>query len=151
MENQYAGLEHRKLTMSNTGKSVNRPVETRRWSKIRIIGTLEQRRENGAGAMFEEMLDENFPKLRRTLNHPFETLYEAKANEVQATTLRDSIMKLLKTNDRETILKAVRKKKKRHITFKRTTMRLMAGFLNYAKANSDQMEWRPSLMYLRGI
>ena len=71
-------------------------------------------RENRADTVFKEMIFENFPKQRKTSSHGMcEALWALGRINTKNTKFRHIIAKLLKTKDKEKILKEARGRKKK--------------------------------------
>ena len=86
-----------------------------------------RRGKRASGKLLKEIMTENFPKLGRDTGiQLYETHKSPNRFNPKRTSPRCIIIKLSKIKDRERNLKAAREKK--HITYKRTPIRISADF-----------------------
>ena len=108
----------------NKVKRIKRTEDSLRdiWDKIkhtniRIIGVPEEERKKGYDKIFEEIIDENFPKMEKVIvNQVQEAQRVPYRVNPRRNTLRHILIKLRKTKHKERILKAAREKQQ--ITYK---------------------------------
>ena len=117
-------------------------------SNIHIIGVPEgEEREKGPEKIFEEIIVENFPNMRKEI--------ATQVQEVQGVPyrvnprrnmLRHIVIKLTKIKDKEKLLKAAMEKQQ--ITYKGTPIRLTADFS--AETLQARREWHDILKVMKG-
>ena len=97
-------------------------------NNIRVIGIPEgEEEEQGIENLFEKVMMENFPNLRREkVTRIQETQRVPSKRNPKRPTARHIIIKMAKFQDKERVLKAAREKKE--VTYKGTPIRLAADF-----------------------
>ena len=97
-------------------------------NKIRIIGTPEgEEEEQGIENLFETVMMENFPNLRREKATQIQESHRVPSKRnPKRPTARHIIIKMAKFQDKERILKAAREKQE--VTYKGAPVRLAADF-----------------------
>ena len=97
-------------------------------NNIRIIGIPEgEEEEQGIENLFERVMMENFPNLRREkVTQIQETQRVPRKSNPKRLTARHIIIKMTKFQDKEKILKAAREKQE--VTYKGATIWLAADF-----------------------
>uniref|UniRef100_A0A9L0RHC6 L1 transposable element RRM domain-containing protein n=1 Tax=Equus caballus TaxID=9796 RepID=A0A9L0RHC6_HORSE len=117
-------------------------------ANICIIGVSEgEERDKGAENLFEEIIYENFPNLRKEIDIQVQEAQRApnKINPKRPTP-RHIIIKLSKIKDKERILKAARERPQ--VTYKGKPIRLSADFS--AKTVQARREWHDIFKVLKG-
>ena len=104
-------------------------------SNIHIIRVPKGEKKEGRDEKaLEKTMTENFPSLAKHINLQIqEAKWTPNSIRQKKSTPRHIIVKLLKTKDKERILKALREKQ--HLTYKRKTIQMTADF------SSEIMEW----------
>ena len=96
-------------------------------NNIRIIGIPEREEEQGIENLFEKVMIENFPNLRREkVTQIQETQRVPSKRNPKRPTPRHIIIKMAKFQDKERILKAAREKQE--VKYKGSPMRLATDF-----------------------
>uniref|UniRef100_A0A9L0RF11 L1 transposable element RRM domain-containing protein n=1 Tax=Equus caballus TaxID=9796 RepID=A0A9L0RF11_HORSE len=103
-------------------------MDSMRSKNIRIIGIPKNmEKENGAESVLNEIIEENFPNLGINGEMCVEEGFRStRFVNVKRPTARHIIVKLANRNDKERILREVRKKKR--VTYKGAPIRLSADF-----------------------
>ena len=96
-------------------------------NNIRIMGIQEEEEEQGIENLFEKVMMENFPNLRREkVTQIQETQRVPSKRNPKRPTSRHIIIKMAKFQDKDRILKAAREKQE--VTYKEATIRLATDF-----------------------
>ena len=96
-------------------------------NNIRIIGIPEGEEEQGIENLFEKVMMENFPNMRREKVTQIQESQRVPSKRIQKRpTARHIIVKMAKFQDKERILKAAREKKE--VTYKGAPIRLATDF-----------------------
>ena len=117
-------------------------------ANIWIIGVPEgEERDKGAENLFEEIIDENFPNLRKETDIQVQEAQRA-PNKIspKRPTPRHIIIKMSKIKDKERILKAARERQQ--VTYKGKPIRLSTNFS--AKTLQVRREWHDIFKVLKG-
>ena len=117
-------------------------------NNIRIIGVPEgEERQKGTEKIFEEIIVENFPNMRKEIATQ---LQEAQRDPYRINprrkTPRHIVIELTKIKDREKLLKTTREK--RQITYKETPIKLTADFS--AETLQARREWHDIFKVMKG-
>ena len=116
-------------------------------TNIHIIGIPEEEREKGPEKIFEEIIAENFPNVgKEIVNQVQETQRIPGRINPRRNTLRHIVIKLMKTKDKDEILKATREKWQ--ITYKGTLIRLPADFST--ETHQARREWHDIFKAMKG-
>ena len=118
-------------------------------NNIRIIGIPEggEEEEQGIENLFEKVMMENFPNLRREKVTQFqETQRVPSKRNPKRPTARHIIIKMAKFQDKERILKASREKQE--VTYKGAPIRLAADF-SMEMLQARRREWQKILQVMR--
>ena len=120
--------EERELRIKKNEENLREIMDSMRSKNIRIIGIPENmEKENGAESVLNEIIEENFPNLGINGEMCVEEGFRSpRFVNVKRPTARHIIVKLANRNDKERILREVRKKKR--ITYKGAPIRLSADF-----------------------
>ena len=117
-------------------------------TNIHIIGVSErEEKEKGAENLFEEIIDENFPKLGKETNFQIQESQRVpnKMNQKKSTQ-RNTAITMAKIKDREKILKAA--KQKQLVMYKATLIRPSAHIL--AETLQARKEWHNIFKGMKG-
>lgn len=114
-------------------------------SKLCVIKISWKERENRSDAIFKEMMVENSQNQRKTSSHRMhEALWTLDRINTKKTEFRHIIAKLLKTKDKERMLKTTRGKK--YLIFKEYAIRLIADFYTETmEAGRQWNEWESQI------
>uniref|UniRef100_A0A9L0SL44 L1 transposable element RRM domain-containing protein n=1 Tax=Equus caballus TaxID=9796 RepID=A0A9L0SL44_HORSE len=118
-------------------------------TKICITGVPEQKKgDKGADNVFEDIIAENFPNLRRETDIQVQEAQRApnKINSKRPTP-RHIIIKTSKIKDKQRILKAARERQQ--VTYKGKPMRLSSADIS-AKTSQARREWHKIFKVLKG-
>uniref|UniRef100_A0A9L0SAW0 LINE-1 retrotransposable element ORF1 protein n=1 Tax=Equus caballus TaxID=9796 RepID=A0A9L0SAW0_HORSE len=120
--------EERELRIKKNEENLREIMDSMRSKNIRIIGIPENmEKENGAESVLNEIIEENFLNLGINGEMSVEEGFRSpRFVNVKRPTARHIIVKLANRNDKERILREVRKKKR--ITYKGAPIRLSADF-----------------------
>ena len=116
-------------------------------TNIRVIGVPEgEERDKGAENLFQEIIDENFPNLRKETDIQVQEAQRApnKINPKRPTP-RHIIIKMSRIKDKERILKAARECQ---VTYKGNPIRLSADFS--AETLQARRDWHDIFKVLKG-
>ena len=117
-----------------------------KWAKLCIIGIPEgKQKEKGIENIFEEIMTENFPNLKRTDIKIQEAQRAPNKLNPNRPTPRYIIIKMAKI-DKEKILKAAREKQS--VNYKGTSIRLSADFSTVTL--QARREWQDIIEMLKG-
>ena len=128
--------------------SVREPWDNIKHDNIRIIGVPEgEEKDKGAESLFVEIIEENFPNLRKETDIQVQETQRAPNNRSpKRPTPRHIIIKMSKIKDKERILKASRERPQ--VTYKVKPMRLSANFS--VETRQARREWHDIFKVLKG-
>ena len=135
MQREEERLQHKKW------KSSTRTIWLHeKKSNVKIINITEkEEREKGTESLFKQVADENFPNLWKELDPQIQEASKTPSHlNPKRPSLRNTVLKLKKNNDKEKILKAARAKKE--VTYKGQPIRLSSHFL--AETLQARREWK---------
>ena len=113
--------------------------DNRKWANLHIIGISEgEEKEKGIENIFEDVISENFPNLKKMDIKIQEAQKAPNKLNPNRPTPRHIIIKMAKLNYKERILKAAREKQS--VNYKGTSIRLSPDFST--ETLQARMEWQ---------
>ena len=131
--------EQREKRICKTERILRELCDQSKWNNIRIIGIQEEEeREKGTESVFEEVVAENFPNLRKDIVFQAMEIHRCPyTRDPRKTTARHIVIKMGKIKDKDRLLKAARGRNK--ITYKGKPIRLTTDFS--AETLHARREW----------